>query len=217
MNLSFHLENNFSCWTHMTPFLTQESLPRRLELGIPAGEECSDVSVTEGALTKELGPLLADEDCVTEGRCLEKSNSVTALEPRPTCEESLRSLPSSMPWVLMGAPWPKADGTPLDCGWWNVACWLLFWLIDCWETARGILKHIRHESDQAVVSPPLSLVQHAGPVNGEHHHHQYQHTVIPNTTTRWMKLQILLITLHSRHQQIWSFYATTTTTTTIVR
>ena len=31
MNLSFHLENSFSCWTHITPFLRQVSCPRRLE------------------------------------------------------------------------------------------------------------------------------------------------------------------------------------------
>ena len=43
MNLSFHLENSFSCWTHMTPFLRQESLPSRLE-------PCSELSVSEGDL-----------------------------------------------------------------------------------------------------------------------------------------------------------------------
>lgn len=55
MNLSFHLENIFSCWTHMTPFLTHESLvSRRLGLGPEVEQvvvECSDpVPVTEGGL-----------------------------------------------------------------------------------------------------------------------------------------------------------------------
>ena len=45
MNLSFHLEKSFSCWTHMTPFLRQVSVPRRLEA-------CSELSVREGVLKK---------------------------------------------------------------------------------------------------------------------------------------------------------------------
>ena len=105
-------------------------------------------------------------------------------------------------WIVAGGMW-LAD----SCFGWLIAGRLPeeFWNIFVMNQTRQLY-------------PPPSLVQHAGPVNGEHHHHhQYQHTVIPNTTTRWMKLQILLITLHSRHQQIWSFYATTTTTTTIVR
>ena len=48
MNLSFHLENSFSCWTHITPFLMVASLPSRLEL-------CSEPSVKEGALVAGLG------------------------------------------------------------------------------------------------------------------------------------------------------------------
>ena len=106
-------------------------------------------------------------------------------------------------WIVAGGMW-LAD----SCFGWLIAGRLPeeFWNIFVMNQTRQLYP------------PPPSLVQHAGPVNGEHHHHhQYQHTVIPNTTTRWMKLQILLITLHSRHQQIWSFYATTTTTTTIVR
>ena len=63
MNLSFHLENIFSCCTHMTPFLTQESLlSRRLGLGPEVEQvvECSDpVPVTDGGLITLLGrPLL---------------------------------------------------------------------------------------------------------------------------------------------------------------
>ena len=41
MNLSFHLEKSFSCWTHITPFLRVASLPSTLEL-------CSELSVREG-------------------------------------------------------------------------------------------------------------------------------------------------------------------------
>ena len=51
MNLSFHLEKSFSCWTHMTPFLMQESDPSKLGPGwTEAEEECSELSVTDGAL-----------------------------------------------------------------------------------------------------------------------------------------------------------------------
>ena len=111
MNLSFHLENSFSCWTHITPFLMVVSLPRMLEVG-------SELSVREG---------LGTGQWLTRGRLREKSSSVTALGPSPPWEATrLVSLPGGLlrPPVLLGS------------GFW--------WLIDCCETARGILKHYYH-------------------------------------------------------------------------
>ena len=75
INLSFHLENIFSCWTHMTPFLMQVSEPRMLMLG--PGE-------------REGGSVLSD--LCTAGppgawtRRREKSSSVKARAPSPACE-----------------------------------------------------------------------------------------------------------------------------------
>ena len=47
MNLSFHLEKSFSCWTHMTPFLRQVSCPSTLA-------PCSELSERDGVLQAEL-------------------------------------------------------------------------------------------------------------------------------------------------------------------
>ena len=80
INLSFHLENIFSCWTHMTPFLMQVSEPRGLGLG--PGDECSVLSV--------LCPASLSPGAGT--RCREKSSSVKALAPSPACEASEGSL-----------------------------------------------------------------------------------------------------------------------------
>ena len=112
MNLSFHLENSFSCWTHITPFLMVVSVPRMLELG-------SELSVREEGL--------GTGQWLTRGRLREKSSSVTALGPSPPCEATLLV---SLPGGLLRPP------ALLGSGFW--------WLIDCWETARGILKHCYH-------------------------------------------------------------------------
>ena len=71
---------------------------------------------------------------LTTGLLLEKSSSVTALVPSPgtTWEESLLSLPVPAMFVLTAgllATWDTAG---------------LCWLTDCWEIARGILKHCDH-------------------------------------------------------------------------
>ena len=107
MNLSFHLENIFSCWTHITPFLMQVSLgssPAEPEAALVA-VDISEVSVTDGARAafcrqgSPLGPGFA-----TAARWWrEKSSSVTALAPslppagwRGCCgEDTRRSLASS--------------------------------------------------------------------------------------------------------------------------
>ena len=75
INLSFHLENIFSCWTHITPFLMQVSEPRRLGLGPEEAEDCSVLSVR--------GPIPPPPGAGT--LCREKSSSVKALAPSPAC------------------------------------------------------------------------------------------------------------------------------------
>ena len=86
-----------------------------------------------------LGPTIIPE--LLTGLCLEKSSSVTALPPSAgTCDESLRSLPWAWSWqcpLCRKWAWPCCGNSrlELDCTW-------LLWLIDCWETASGILQHI---------------------------------------------------------------------------
>ena len=109
MNLSFHRENIFSCWTHITPFLMQLSVPMLLE-------ECSELAV--------LGP---PPPLGGWTRCREKSSSVKALEPSPGC--GARSLEAGASLVT-GAARPEAlrgESVGAGLGWW------------CGETARGIL------------------------------------------------------------------------------
>ena len=101
MNLSFHLENSFSCWTHITPFLMVVSVPRMLELG-------SELSVREEGL--------GTGQWLTRGRLREKSSSVTALGPSPPCEATLLvSLPGGLlrPPALVG--WETARGILKHC------------------------------------------------------------------------------------------------------
>lgn len=81
INLSFHLENIFSCWTHMTPFLMQVSEPKRLGLGPEEREEGSLLSDLCAAAPPGAGT-----------RCREKSSSVKARAPSPACEGSLWSV-----------------------------------------------------------------------------------------------------------------------------
>ena len=70
---------------------------------------------------------------LTTGLLLEKSSSVTALAPSPTWEESL----------LLSRAW-RFLRTGCGCLLVTRAGQTLCWLMDCWEIARGILKHCYH-------------------------------------------------------------------------
>ena len=207
MNLSFHLENIFSCCTHITPFLTQLSLPSTLLSDTPGLEMDWSLTTLVSVLST---PLILPTMfwCLTwwcccwcwtwwccwwcwTGRHRLKSRSVTALAPSP----------SGLEW------WPGAGAA-----WWGprpALCWVM--MDECgWETARGILKHVY------VITPGTSM-NHAPIIRSRtcthlHYHHLYvavvqivqhcsketmrmlfKHAASPGQP-RWMKLQIFLIT-----------------------
>ena len=94
INLSFHLENIFSCWTHITPFLMQVSEPRRLGLG---PEEAEAVLGTLEGARAVIGTLEKAEAVVrtpekAEGvvEPLEESGAVVAT-PEVAEAETLKS------------------------------------------------------------------------------------------------------------------------------